>query len=74
MKKNDWEKLKDQSTRELQTLVTRLGKEIGELKMQLALGKLKDVHAIHKKRKDMAQIKTLFAEREFLEEQKPAEK
>ncbi|OGD63830.1 50S ribosomal protein L29 [Candidatus Beckwithbacteria bacterium RBG_13_42_9] len=72
MKKTEWEKIKEQSAQELQTLCLKLQREIVDFKMQLSLGKIKNTHTAHKKRQEIARIKTILKERELMEELKPA--
>lgn len=65
MKKNDQVKLREQTEKELKARIVILQKEIMENKMQFSLGKLKDVHAMKKKKKTIAFIKTILKEREL---------
>jgi len=54
--------LVDKSKAELAGLLKKAQEDWCELKMDLKIGKLKDVHAPKKKRKEIARIKTILRE------------
>jgi len=57
--------LHSESTNELQKLLEKTQTEYLKLRMDLKIGKLKDVHAPLKKRKQIARIKTVIKEKEL---------
>jgi len=69
-KKKELEKIREQTAKELQDLVIQLHKEMFEVRMQHSLGKLKDVRTMKKKRRQIAQIKTILKEKEIMEGEK----
>ena len=62
LKKDD---LRVKSTDELEKLLKKDYEEWWKLKIDLKIGKLKDVHAASKKRKEIARIKTILKEKEI---------
>ena len=64
MKKKEWQNLQNKPLKELKELLNSWTKEMLEMGLKLKTGKLKDVHAVGKKRKDVARIKTLLALKE----------
>ena len=67
MKKKDLAQLREQTIQELKDQISKLQQEVMDLRMQFHLKKLKDVHAMKKKYKDIARIKTILKERELKE-------
>ena len=61
MKKKELQDLFSKSVKELQKLLTNWTKEMLEMRLKLKAGKLKDVHAVKKKRQDIAKIRTIIA-------------
>lgn len=59
--------LADKSMAELKQLLKKAQEKWVELRMDLKIGKLKDVHVAKKKRKEIARIKTLIREKELKE-------
>lgn len=57
--------LRAKPTNELQELLKKAQEEWWELKIDLKIGKLKDVHAPGKKRQEIARIKTIIKEKEM---------
>lgn len=64
-KKTKEQKLIDKPIIELKKLLRETQAEWFKLKMDLRVGKLKDVHAPKKKRKEIARIKTIIREKEL---------
>lgn len=67
MKKQDLGKLRDQSVTELKAQAEKLTKELAQLRLEFATGKLKDMKAMSRKRRDIAQLKTVLGERNLEE-------
>lgn len=67
MKKQELGKSRDQSPAELETQIGKLTKELSQLRLELALGKLKDVKTMGRKRRDIAQLKTILKEKNLEE-------
>lgn len=57
--------LKNLPINELNILLGNTQKELMDFKMEMKIGKLKDVHAVKKKRKEIARIKTIVREKEL---------
>jgi ribosomal protein L29 len=57
--------LVNNSLPELQLLLTKFKEEAFKSRMDLRSNKLKDVHAVYKKRKEIARIKTVIREKEL---------
>lgn len=66
MKKSEFVKTRDQSLSQLKATLEKLKEEAVELKLNSHFAKLKDVHLPRKKRKEIAQIKTIIREKELL--------
>lgn len=66
MKKKDFEQLKEKSLEELGELLRKARIEALKIKMEQERGKLKDVHAYFKKRKEISKILTLISEKRLL--------
>lgn len=56
---------KDKSKPELLNLLKELQTELLKIKMDFKVGKLKDVHLLKKKRKEIARIKTFITVKEI---------
>ena len=67
MKKRDLKDLKKESAVSLYKKLKDLQKEKIESQISLKLGKIKNVHEISKKKKDIAQINTLLNIKTFME-------
>ncbi|MEX2028700.1 MAG: 50S ribosomal protein L29 [Candidatus Curtissbacteria bacterium] len=60
MKKKDLEQLKSQDIKTLKKKVDDLKKEAANFKIEISLGKVKNVHSISQKKKDIAKIMTIL--------------
>lgn len=67
MKINDFKKLHTKTVGELRKEVEKLQKELMELRMQKALNKSKNTRLSKMKRRDLAQVKTVLGEKEYVE-------
>jgi ribosomal protein L29 len=67
MKKNDRQKLTVLKIEELEKKLMEERQGLLKLKMEKETGKLKDLHAYAKKRKDIARIRTLIGEKQFVQ-------
>jgi ribosomal protein L29 len=65
MKKNEKKKLIEMNSNQLRKKLDQERKKLVELKMQKEVGKLKDLHAYTKKRKEIAIILTILREIEL---------
>lgn len=63
MKAQEVHELRTKSKGELKALLNKAKKELLSLKIDISLGKLKNVHAARVKRKDIAQILTVIREK-----------
>ena len=70
MKKNDRQKLAVLKIEELEKKLMEERQGLLKLKMEKETGKLKDLHAYSKKRKDIARIRTLIGEKQYGEQKK----
>ncbi len=61
MKKKELNELKAKSIAELTRKLTELQKEKVNTQLELKMGKLKNVHLIKQKRKEIAKIKTILS-------------
>jgi len=68
MKKKDFEELKTKTISDLKKKIADLEKEIVNAKLELKMGKLKNVHLVNQKRKDIAQAKTILKQKLFAQE------
>lgn len=68
MKKNDLTQIKGLDLKELSIKAKALKDEIANLIMDKSMKKLKGIKMISKKRKDLAQILTIFRQKQMLEE------
>lgn len=73
MKKKDLQDIKTKSINDLKNKVSDLAKQKTNSLLELKMGKVKNVHAVKKIRKDIAQIKTI-ARLKFLMEKGDKEK
>ncbi len=67
MKRNDFLEIKNLDEKTLLSKVLTLRGEIDELVLDKNMSKLKDLRAISKKRKDIAQILTVVKQKQLLE-------
>jgi len=65
MKRQEIKELHSQSKKQLFALQRKVQAELVKLRAELAAGKLKDVHQLKKKRRDLARIKTIISEKEL---------
>jgi len=68
MKFNEIKELHNKSLTELKTLLKEAKNELAKLKMDLAVKKLKNVHAVLLKRRDISRLMTVIREKELMEE------
>ncbi|KKQ67427.1 MAG: hypothetical protein US86_C0001G0354 [Candidatus Daviesbacteria bacterium GW2011_GWA2_38_24] len=68
MRKNELSNIKGMNIPALNSQVQKIKKEIADLGMDKNMNKLKDLKAIRKRRKDVAQILTVIAQKELLEQ------
>jgi len=68
MKKRELIDLKKKSILELEVLLSEKKTELIKTKLELSLKKVKNVHALKFKRKEIAVIKTLIREKKLMEE------
>lgn len=68
MKKNDLIKTKGLDLKELREKIKTLKMEIANLVLDKNMKKMKDLKAIFKRRKDLAQIFSVIKEKELLQE------
>lgn len=68
MKRREIQKLHQLSLKELKEMLFQVEKELIDLKMNSGREKVKDIRAMAKKRDDLARIKTILKEKQFLEE------
>jgi len=68
MKRREIQKLHQLSLKELKEMLFQVEKELIDLKMSSGGEKAKDIRAMAKKRDDLARIKTILKEKQFLEE------
>ena len=67
MKRREIQKLHQLSLKELKEMLFQVEKELIDLKMTSGREKAKDIRAMAKKRDDLARIKTILKEKQFLE-------
>lgn len=68
MKRNELTQIKGLSIKELVIKAKQIEKEIADLILNKNMNKLKDLKAVSKKRKDLAQVLTIVRQKEMLEE------
>lgn len=66
MKKKDLNDLKAQTKEKLEIKLRDLEKEKTDTLIELKMGKIKDTNFLSKKRKDIAQVKTLINMKDYL--------
>ena len=67
MKRKEINQLHTKSSLELKTLIKKMEEELVRMKVDLESGKLKDVRAVLKKRRDLARVKTVLRKKELNE-------
>ncbi|OGD92531.1 50S ribosomal protein L29 [Candidatus Curtissbacteria bacterium RIFCSPHIGHO2_01_FULL_41_44] len=67
MKNKDLNELKNKSIENLKKIIADQEKEEKQTRLKLKIGKIKNVHLANQKRKDIAKIKTIIAEKNFME-------
>jgi len=67
MKRKEIYQLHTKSSLELKTLIKKMEEELVRMKVDLESGKLKDVRAVLKKRRDLARVKTILRKKELNE-------
>ena len=72
MKKKDLAELKNKSVDSLKKEIERVVKEKNDAKIDRDINKTKNVHRILKLRRDIAQIKTILALKQFVEKSEHA--
>lgn len=65
MNKDNLKKLREKTTKELKEDIEKTRKELFNLRMDKAIGKLKNLRSIFIKRKEIAVIKTIIKEKEL---------
>lgn len=63
MKKKEFNQFKEKSVEELKVVLGNLETEAMKAKLEIAQGKMKNVHTFLTKRKDIAKINTLISEK-----------
>ncbi|MBI4038289.1 50S ribosomal protein L29 [Candidatus Daviesbacteria bacterium] len=71
MKTNDFKKLKNLTMEEIKQKAQEAKKELAKLVMDKNMKKLKDVKAVSKKKKELAQLLTLGRQKQLLSELEP---
>ncbi|HUS60405.1 MAG TPA: 50S ribosomal protein L29 [Nevskiaceae bacterium] len=67
MKKKEISQLHAKTSQELKILIKKMEEELVRMKIDLGSGRLKDVRAVLKKRRDLARAKTVFRQKELNE-------
>ena len=65
MKKKDYDELKVKNQQQLKKAVWDMEKEKANLQMDRHLGKLKNLHVVNNKKKDIARVLTLLVQKKF---------
>ena len=65
MNKDNLKKLREKTIKELNKDIEKTQKELFSLKMDKAVGKLKNLRSVFVKRKEIAVIKTIIKEKEL---------
>ena len=65
MNKDNLKKLREKTTKKLKEDIEKTRKELFNLRMDKAIGKLKNLRSIFIKRKEIAVIKTIIKEKEL---------
>lgn len=68
MKKNDFVEIRNANLTELSKKILAAQTAVADLVMDKNMGKLKDLKAVMKKKKDIAQMKTVFNQKHLLGE------
>lgn len=68
MKKKDLEELKTKNLQDIKKVIADLGKERAKLILELEMGKIKNVHSVNQKKKDIAQAMTILRSKALLSE------
>ncbi len=74
MKKKDLSEIKSKTISQLMKNISDLKKEMVGLSIDMSLGKTKNVHELSKKKKNIAQIKTILNQKLALEKKVKAPK
>lgn len=61
MKMKDLVELKNKDKKELERKIKEMEKSLVETRLELKLGKIKNVHEVNKKRKELAQALTILS-------------
>ena len=64
MKKQEIKELHQKPLQDLKQLLEKLQGELIQLNVDKSTGRLKDLHAVYKKRKEIAVVKTIIMEKE----------
>ena len=67
MKTKDIQALQSKNQKELEDLVRQTQAELVKLRVDLGAGKIKDVHAVVNKSRDLARVKTILRGKELNE-------
>lgn len=67
MKRKDIKELHHKTREELFKLAREVRQEFGKLNIELSLAKLKNTNLLRQKKKDLARILTILAEKEIVE-------
>lgn len=67
MKKKDFDQIKTKDIESLKKLIWEKEKEKVRVHLELKMAKLKNVHAAHQLKKDIAKVKTIASEKLFQE-------
>lgn len=65
MKKKERQELHQKSKKELEELIKKVSQELVKLKMEKEAGKLKNIHLLVEKKRQVAIIKTILKEKEL---------
>lgn len=68
MKRGEIKQLRGKSLEELRKMLMETKEELGKLRMEKSSQKLKKIHALKIKRKDIARMLTIIREKEFIHE------
>lgn len=69
MRRKDFEEAKKKSLEDLTKMIGDLAREKTNARLEVKMGKLKNVHIIRQKKKAIAQLKTIIAEKNSLRKQ-----
>lgn len=65
MKRTEIKDLKSKNLKDLVKKIQELKKELAEILIEKSLGKLKNVHKVHSKKKEIAQTLTFVTQKKF---------